>query len=303
MTVGGKVNYTIVGLFVVGLTTLLIVSALWLGNFFSNQKVYHKYVTYLDESVSGLSINSPVKFNGVEVGTIEDITIDMKAPNWVKLTLKVDQDTPVTQDTYAILERQGLTGVGYMELDPRGKNNQLLLPSASDPIPIIQSRTSFFQTLESKTGTLLKNLTNVSNKLNAVLDNENRRNLKESLIKLNQTLTSANTLAYNTAIASKQFPETIHHIKQTADAIHTASEQVDNTMRSGRLALNNISTQIIPPAVDVLDRVRNVMANWGALSAELKQNPAILIRGKTTSTLGPGEKEPVSHADGHYAKK
>ena len=300
---GGKVNYTIVGLFVVGLTTLLIVSALWLGNFFSNQKIYHQYVTYLDESVAGLSINSPVKFNGVEVGFVKDINIDMKEPNWVKLTLNVDQDTPVTKDTYATLKLQGLTGVGYMELDPQGNNNQLLLPSPSDPMPVLRSKESFFGILQNKIGSLLTNITHVSDKLNDVLDDENRKNLKESLIKLNQTLKSADQAAYNTAIASKQFPETINSIKQTAEAFRSTSQHVDQTMHSGRLALDNFSTQVIPPAVDVLDRIRAVMSNWGLLSAELKQNPAVLIRGKTSSTIGPGEKEPVSHANTHYAKK
>ena len=58
--------------FLVGLFTLLglsiiIVTIIWLGanEFFKQQKFY---VTYFDTSVEGLTIGSPVKYQGVPVG-------------------------------------------------------------------------------------------------------------------------------------------------------------------------------------------------------------------------------------------
>lgn len=295
---GGKVNYTVVGLFVVLLTALLIAFALWLGDSFSKEAVYNRYITYLNESVTGLNVNSPVKFNGVAVGFVEQVAIDKADPKRVELLLSLEQGTPVTKDTYALIKTQGLTGIGYIELNPQGNNNELLLPSSTDPIPVIPSKLSFLGLLEDKISELTQNLETLSENLNAVLDTQNKQNLKDSLAALNQTLQSAQQISHNTAIASEQFPQVVDSIQHSADAFRTmsisvnkTSQQINKTMQSGQLAIDAFSTQVVPSAVDVLARIQSVMSNWGLLSAQLRQNPAILIRGSTPAPPGPGEKE------------
>lgn len=85
------------GLFVVVGVLTMLVALFWLGarRF---QRMAFAAVSYFDESVQGLDVGSPVKFRGVTVGTVADITI---APD--------HRHVQVTSDIYVdAIQRLGL---------------------------------------------------------------------------------------------------------------------------------------------------------------------------------------------------
>ena len=51
-------------------------------------KHYRMYAVYINESVSGLSVDAAVKYNGVDVGTVKSIQIDAENPQLVFILLK-----------------------------------------------------------------------------------------------------------------------------------------------------------------------------------------------------------------------
>src|SRR5688572_26803680 len=105
-----NVNYTIVGAFVIVLLGAIIMGVIWL----SSGLTAHTYTVYqinMKESVTGLSVDSSVEFNGVSVGTVKSITILPDDPQTVILLINVDTTTPVTEGTTASLTSKGLTGV------------------------------------------------------------------------------------------------------------------------------------------------------------------------------------------------
>jgi phospholipid/cholesterol/gamma-HCH transport system substrate-binding protein len=67
-------NHWKLGLFILLALGVMIGTLFWLGaqRF---QRMSFPAVTYFDESVQGLDVGSPVKFRGVTVGTVSDITI------------------------------------------------------------------------------------------------------------------------------------------------------------------------------------------------------------------------------------
>ncbi len=77
----------IVGLFVVILTIAIVSIALWLTQNLQ-EKPYISYLVYMNESVAGLSIQAPVKYNGVDVGYVGNMKINLKNPQQVILQLK-----------------------------------------------------------------------------------------------------------------------------------------------------------------------------------------------------------------------
>src|SRR6056297_868388 len=97
-----KVNYTIVGIFVTVLLAVIILIGLWLSSGLKT-KAYKIYQTYMNESVSGLSENAPVKYNGVNVGMVESIELNLQNPSQVILTLEIKPNVPITQTTTAHL--------------------------------------------------------------------------------------------------------------------------------------------------------------------------------------------------------
>ncbi len=113
-----KVNYTVVGIFVVLLTIAIIAAGFWLARG-SQASVYHTYVTIMDESVSGLSEQAPVKFNGVSVGYVTSIALNYQNPQQVIVKMDIESGVPITTSTAATLLAQGITGITYVGLKAR----------------------------------------------------------------------------------------------------------------------------------------------------------------------------------------
>ncbi|MCU0572654.1 MAG: MlaD family protein [Syntrophobacteraceae bacterium] len=65
---------TLIGAFVVGALTLLVIGVMIFGSGTLLQKTY-PFVMYFESSVTGLSVGSPVVFRGVKVGSVTDITL------------------------------------------------------------------------------------------------------------------------------------------------------------------------------------------------------------------------------------
>jgi len=64
----------IIGLFVIIGVLLGVVAVIWVGATSYFQKG-ETYVSYFDESVQGLQVDSAVKFRGVEVGMVKQIRV------------------------------------------------------------------------------------------------------------------------------------------------------------------------------------------------------------------------------------
>ena len=110
-----KVNYSLVGLVIAWLGAATVTGVVWLSRT-DYRGVYDRYYTFMDESVSGLSRDSYVKYQGVEVGRVKEIALDPNNPEQVRLGLDLVRGTPVKEDTVAVLETQGLTGITIVNL-------------------------------------------------------------------------------------------------------------------------------------------------------------------------------------------
>jgi phospholipid/cholesterol/gamma-HCH transport system substrate-binding protein len=89
--------------------------------------------------VSGLLTGAAVLFNGIRVGEVTALDLDAKNSNQVFATIAVATSTPISADTKAGLEFQGLTGVpvvtlqgGSLPLDRSHPNGPVLL--IADPL-------------------------------------------------------------------------------------------------------------------------------------------------------------------------
>lgn len=285
-----KTNYTMVGLAVLILTTALVAAALWLSVGFDKKK-YRNYVVLVHEAVSGLSEESPVKFNGVQVGSVSRITLSRRDPRQVRLLLKIVDGTPITVSTWATLISQGITGTTYVGLSASSSDLTPLKKLKGEHYPIIPSKPSLFHQLDSVLKEVSESVETVSQKLNNVLDKENLSNFKTSLANL-KTFTDVvakhqqdiGDSLKNLAKISNELPATIRNLNK-------AGQQVANTMKSGEATINKISQQAIPPTVTLMIKLNNIAANLEKISAQMRQNPAIVIRGTTPPTPGPGERK------------
>jgi len=175
----GKINYTIVGLFVVLLLAGLIAFAFWLGKYGGKQE-YDYYNVYMSESVSGLSPDVSVKYRGVDVGTVEYIGINPKNAEEVELLLKIKHGTQIKVDTTATLESFGITGLAFIELKGSSKDAPLLRKT-KDTIPVIPASPSTFAQIDKSLSLLAAKSAMALDKFDRLLSEKNLQNIEDIL--------------------------------------------------------------------------------------------------------------------------
>ena len=155
-------HYFIEGLFIIGLSVAAALFFVWLAK--SGHRDDVLYRIHFVESVSGLTLGDPVKFHGVDVGTVKSMILDPEDPRRVQVDVGLRKDTPVKTDTKASLKLKGITGVVFIELNGGGANAKTLVASTTDgQIPEIPSE-------KSGLTTILDQLPRVIEKFSAIED-------------------------------------------------------------------------------------------------------------------------------------
>jgi phospholipid/cholesterol/gamma-HCH transport system substrate-binding protein len=181
-----NVRYTVAGLFVLAMFTFIILGIIWLSSGFSNEK-YHYYLVYMKESVSGLTVDSSVEFNGVNVGKIDQININKKNPQLVELVLKLKETTPVTMGTKAKLGVRALSGMTYILLEDKGNDKRPLLAQNGEPYPVIETTPSILIRLDTTLTQMSDSFRQISNSFKSLLSPENLQAIRRLLQKLGGT--------------------------------------------------------------------------------------------------------------------
>ena len=67
------------------------------------------------KEVSGIGLQTPVRFNGVKMGYVQKIELNRADdPQQVIWTLKIREETPVTTSSIATLRSEGIMGTDYV---------------------------------------------------------------------------------------------------------------------------------------------------------------------------------------------
>ncbi len=184
-----RLSYIIVGAFVLVLSLSLFAFLFWLAKYGNKSVEYDYYKTYFNESVSGLNIESFVKLKGVEVGRVRKISINKNNSEEVEVLLEIQKNTPVKEDTYAMLDSQGITGLKYIELKG-GSKSAKLLKTSKENIAVIPSRKSVLSTLLEGGEVITEKVNRFLDKLDILFSRKNIDNLS----KITENLT--NTTGY-----------------------------------------------------------------------------------------------------------
>lgn len=295
-----KVNYTLVGVFVLVLGAGLIGGVLWLSSGKSYNTQYDIYQTYTRESVAGLNLNAPVRYLGVDVGRVNKIALAPNNVEEVQLTLAIRRGTPVKVDTLAALKTQGLTGLAFVELSGSGRDSPPLRAQHNEKYPVITSGPSLLTRLDSAITSLITNLNRSSENINALMDKDNQRAFKHSLADietLSHTLAArsamidsslnnaARTMA-NTARLSDELPQLVQRIQRSADAFDHMSNELS---RAGKNAGVAFTDGTLPEVHQLVVELRDLTGSLRRVSGELEQNPSVLLYGKPAAKRGPGE--------------
>jgi phospholipid/cholesterol/gamma-HCH transport system substrate-binding protein len=106
------------------------------------------YSTFYNESIQGLSKDSPVKYRGVSIGQVHDIRI-AKGTQLVEVLLRIETEWEPDATIVAQLKSIGITGIMYVEMDVRQPDEKVLYPAPDykTEYPVIPTKSSDIEQL------------------------------------------------------------------------------------------------------------------------------------------------------------
>jgi phospholipid/cholesterol/gamma-HCH transport system substrate-binding protein len=171
-TMDREANYVAVGAFVLLVFALGAGFVLWYTGS-ADGKAVQRYEIYFDRSVSGLSEGGSVRYLGVAVGRVARIGVDPRDSGRVRVVADITEDAPIKPDTVARLALQGVTGVLYINLEPRDPGSLLPPRVESLKYPVIPSQQSQFNELVSSLPDVVAKAGEALNRINAMFSDKN----------------------------------------------------------------------------------------------------------------------------------
>lgn len=297
------------GLFTLVLGAALAAVALW----FSKDDIkLIPYVMTTSSSVTGLKVEAPVRYRGVDVGKVDEIVIDAANSGRVQIRIGVREGTPITSSTYAQLGYQGITGLAYVLLGDDGKS-KYPLQSSPEAIAQIHMKPSLMDDGE----VLFASFAEIAERIKRLLDEENQGHLRRTLAGMEEVTQRASVAAKKLEPSLEAMPGLIAEAKglagdargslkkaellvgsvnglalkldksvdtlvQAVAGVEASAEEVGYTAR----AVNDETVPRVNVLVDDLSRETHAM---GRVVNNLGEQPQSIVFGTPPGRPGPGE--------------
>jgi len=310
-----KVNYVAVGIFVLILGAMLVAAVLWLSVGLGQRNKTKLYLSIVNESVAGLNLDALVKYQGVNVGKVDEISLDKMNPQEVRLLFAINEGTIIKNDTQAVIETQGLTGIAYVELSGGSASAPILGTLAGQAYPQIISKPSLSARLENVLSTALANLDHTTANINALLSDENRQQfgniLKDTSIimatvaeqkaNLRNSIRNAAITSDHTAQASQQLEPMMLQISTSANAITNMADKLALAGGSTQRAVDElggsarqIRIDTLPELQQMMMELKNLATSLNRLVEQTQRDPSSLVWGRKALPPDPGENQPAA---------
>ncbi len=241
-----------VGLFVITGLAVAFVAIIWIGtsHFFEKGQLYS---AYFDESVQGLSIDSPVKYRGVAIGRVQNILV---APDTalIEIVIKIESDLKPDKDVIAQLKSVGITGIMFVELDRKKKGEPDLSPKIS-----FSPRHTVIDTKPSE-------IKRFMDSLNYVITQINRMDLegisvksKAALDKINAAVAEAKIRQLSSDIKSSldKWDRAMESIGRAGDTFNLFTKNTDKTVSNLNDTITKLDTVVSDNRDEIADAIRN----------------------------------------------
>lgn len=293
-------NYVAVGAFTLLVIAMAVAFVIWYSDS-GDARSYTNYEIYFTGSVSGLSAGSPVRYLGVDVGSVRRITLNKERPDSVKILAAVDSEAPITATTRASLGLQGITGLLYINLkqvsdaDPGP-------PKQGDRYPIIETQSSDIDAFIASLPQLAARVSSVVDNINKVFSNDNVKafsttlaNLKQTSEGLPQTRAQVQTLITELTSTSAEIKTAASsfnglandvrpNVKEAVARLNTVSAQLANTtekldhfMTASEAPMTHFTEQGLFEMERLLRDARDAATEFRELSRSLKETPSQLL--------------------------
>jgi len=260
----------------------LVVTILWLAGVQYSQE-YAYYQANFKGPVTGLGKGTVTRYNGIEVGRITALEFDPSDPSRVIVTMQVQPNLNIRNDSTASIESQGLTGGTYVEISGGTAGAPLLVAQGDQRYPVIRTSQSTFAQLEQTAPQVVAKLNVAASRLNDLLNDDNRRAIAHVLANLDETteviarrsadidatIANANKTMANLDQASQDIKPTLAHLDVTVQKYGKVADDADAFINGDGLAQLS----------DLIGEARRLVGSLDQFSDQLNRQPTKLLFG------------------------
>jgi phospholipid/cholesterol/gamma-HCH transport system substrate-binding protein len=284
----------LVGIFVIVGILVLILALGYFGEGQRYLQTYTTYVTFFDESVDGLGVNSPVKYEGLDIGHIQKLEV-AENPRYIQVTLQVTKPQLITPDVYAQIASTGLTGGNFINVLPShpGQSGSVLRPDLPVEYPVIASRPSELTSLMASAQSVARQLQQadlqrtveeVDRTVRLAGDLLQSARLQDILARLDQASRNLDqTMAsLNRAAGSGDLERILRETRSLLADLQTQAQAADipETAAAARAVLEDLDRQsalLGTQAYDTLENLRQASDSLNKLLERLYVRPSDLL--------------------------
>ena len=227
----------------VGFVTLLLLAAtaaffIWLARLGDSSN--KEYDIFYEQSVGGVAKGSVVTYSGVPVGQVTDIRIWERDPEFVKVRIRLDGDTPILVGTTASISAS-FTGVSNISLSG-GRSDQPPISCETtecveDDVPVIPPADSAVGEILASAPLLLERLATLTDRLTRVLDDDNQNSIAG-------ILRNTNAMSAEFADSAPEVRATLVELQGTLAQSTETLAAFEQTLDSTNALLENDGRQI-----------------------------------------------------------
>ena len=268
-----KANYALVGFF-----TMLVIAAAfgfvyWMAEYGRGGETAPLAIR-IPGSANGLSIGSPVSFNGIAVGSVRQLYIDGDDPEYSVAITEVRVDAPVTTNTKAVLEIQGLTGAAYIELSGGAAGGVNILRRAletGEPAVIVAEQSSVTNLLSTADKILQRADDAIADLQGFVADARQP---------LTNTVRNAEAFSKSLADNAEGIDQFLKSVSALSDTISGLSGRLDTTLAAAESLFETLNSDKID---QILTNTERATASFADASGKI--GPAIDSFQRTAETF------------------
>lgn len=318
-----KANPTVIGAFVVGAILIAVAAVLILTSGTLFQKKLD-FVMHFEGSVKGLSVGAPVRYRGVEIGTVKSIKIVLTPEQNAKIPVAVEIDPAAftlvgykrhrTLEEFraAILEscrKEGLrgqlqmqsllTGQLFIQMDYFPGTPERLVEGSDVPeIPTVATTLHEFATI-LQDFPIKKVLADIENAVAASAELVAGDKIRAALASIDRAFQSVSRLMTDLDIRTRTLEPALTEAHQTLAEGRKALAQATSTLMAARQTFEQ-ATETLKPMTSLvgddsvlLDQVEDALAAMseaaqavGELADTLERQPEAILKGK--AVIGGG---------------
>ena len=277
-----KANYVAVGAFVLACVIGLVVTVLWLAGIQYSQE-YAYYQAYFQGPVTGLGKGTSTRYNGIEVGRITDLQFDPNDPQRVIVTMQVQPNLNIREDSVASIESQGFTGATFVEITGGAAKSPLLEAQGDQRYPVIHTKQSTFAQLQQSAPEVVAKLNVAVSRLNDLLSDTNRRSVTHILANLDETTQVIARRSADIDATIGNANKAMANLSEATNSLRPTLDKVDLTVQKyGKVADDAdafINGDGLAQLSDLVGETRRLVANLTQLSDQINRTPTKLLFG------------------------